>query len=123
MSLELYTNILVLIDGTLLTEENRVTINRSANSIAQNTVAKGYAGESPGAGMVTITVDNCVPSKDFELDPGKYIFKNRKCQITLIAASRQLTTPGFIISDTLEHGVNAESKLEFQFRGSPAEWT
>lgn len=119
----LYALAYVLVDGGILTQEGSVTVNRSTNSQPVSTVALGYAGESPGAAMVEINVRNAVPSADFEMDPGKYMKSLKEVEIGILGpGGKQLTARGFIISDTFEHSVNAESSLSFQFRGKMKGW-
>ena len=119
----LYAQAFVLIDGMLLAQEASVTVTRSTNSQAVNTVALGYAGESPGAAMVEINVKNAVPTADFEMDPGKYMSKLKEVELGILGpGGKQLTARGFIISDAFEHSVNAESSLSFQFRGKMKSW-
>jgi|SRR5208337_2703169 len=123
MALEVYTLAYVEIDGLLLLEEADVTINRDARSQEQNTVAKQYAGESPGAGLVTIEVMNAVPAGGFELNPDKYFADGPKqCQIKIVAAGSTLTTDGFILGDNFRHGVNKEASIQFHGRFQMAKW-
>ena len=62
MTVQLYTLAYVTVENALLTEEASVTVNRATNSQVVNTVAKGYAGESPGAATTEIQVTNAVPA-------------------------------------------------------------
>ena len=55
-SVQLYTLLYVGVNGTLLAEEQEIDISRTTNSQAVATVAKGYAGESPGAAMIEFVV-------------------------------------------------------------------
>jgi hypothetical protein len=120
--LQLYTLAYVLVDGAILTEEASVTVNRATNSQVVNTVAKGYAGESPGASSVEIQVTSAVPSADFEMNPGRFMKALKEVEIGVLVAGRQLTARGFIISDSFKHSVNSESSLDFTFRGSFADY-
>lgn len=120
---QLYASAAVLVDGLFLTQEASVQVARSTNSQAVNTVALGYAGESPGSAMVEITVSSAVPSADFELNPGKFMKKLQEVEIGILGpGGKQLTARGFIISDNFTHAVNSESKLEFHFRGKMRDW-
>lgn len=120
---QLYAQAGVIIDGAFLTQESSVTVARSTNSQPVNTVPLGYAGESPGAPMVEITVRNAVPSADFELNPGKFMKTLKEVEIGILGpGGKQLTARGFIISDNFQHAVNSESSLEFSFRGKMKDW-
>lgn len=121
-NLQLYTNASVYVNGGLLAEEASVQVSRATNSQQVITVAKGYAGESPGAAMCEITVESAVPADDFELNPGKFMGENQIVEFTVFAAGNTLTFKGFIISDNFSHAANTESKLSFQARGSFADW-
>ena len=123
MALEVYTVALCLVDGSLLTQEAQVTINRDSRAQEVNTVAKGFGGLSPGAAIMHIDVENAVPSSDFEINPGKYFVKFLKVvEVTFFAAGRTLTAKGFIPKDDFRHGVNQESKLSFHIVSEIADW-
>lgn len=121
-NLQVYSLAFVTVAGALLTEEASVTVHRRTNSNAVNTVAKGYAGESPGAANCEIQVKNAVPSADFEMNPGPYMKSLQSVEIGVIAAGKQITVPGFIVEDTFTHGVNQEAMLDFTFRGVFPDW-
>lgn len=125
MALEVYTLATVYVDGALLTEESSVTVDRDARMQEVNTVAKGFAGMSPGAPIIRIDIENGVPARDFELNPGKYFVNPADIQVvevTIFAAGRSLTTRGFITKDNFRHAVNAEARLSMNFIGEPADW-
>lgn len=121
-NLQNYTKAVVYINGALLTEESNVTVKRESGGNAVKTVAKGYAGRSPGAPMTTITVKNAVPSLEFELNPGQFINNSESCEISIFAAGRTLTLDAFIIDDNFTHGVDAAAELEFNAEGGPSDW-
>jgi len=117
-----YTKAVVYINSNLLTEESNVTVKREDGGNAVKTVAKGYAGRSPGSPMTMITVANAVPSADFEFNPGQFINQTEEVEVTIFAAGRTLTVVGFIISDNFQHGVDNAASLEFEFEGGPSDW-
>jgi|SRR5271169_1026903 len=121
-NLQLYTLANIYINGSLLAEEASVTIDRATNSQQIITVAKGYAGESPGAPMTEMSIENVVPAADFELNPGKFMGTLQIVEFTAFAAGRTLTFKGFIISDNFSHAANTASKLGFKCRGSFSDW-
>lgn len=115
---QIYTLLYVTVQGKLLTEEASVTITRQTGSQAVLTVAKGYAGESPGAAMVEISVTSAVPTADFEYDAGADMQALNFVEIGLIGpGGKQLVAKGAIIKDSLKHSVNSESTYDFEFRG------
>lgn len=122
-ALNLYTLCMCLIEGGLLTEEIEVRLNRDSKAIPMSTVAKQFAGMSPGAGLMMMDFKNGVPSSDFELNPGKFFVKQLKVvEVTLFAGGRTLATKGFIPSDAFQHGVNAAAILDFQVVAQMADW-
>lgn len=121
-NVQTYTKAVVYVNSNLLTEESNVTIKRDSGGNAVKTVAKGYAGRSPGAPMTMITVRNAVPSADFELNPGSFINNTEEVEVSVFAAGKTLTVVGFIISDNFQHGVDNAAELEFEFEGGPSNW-
>ena len=116
---QLYSLLYVTADGALMTEEASCTVNRATNSQAVNTVAKGYAGESPGAPTIEIQVTNAIPAAGFEFNAGAKMKSLKTTEIGVIGpGGQQLKAVGFIISDSIKHAVNSESQYDFTFRGS-----
>lgn len=122
MANEKYSKASVYVDGSLLSQEATVSVKRSTGSQPVKTVANGYSGESPGAGMLEISVENAVPAADFEVDPGKYMANLDNCEITIFAAGRTLTQTMCIYEDNFGHGVDTPAKLTFSARGKYADW-
>lgn len=123
MSTQLYTLCEVYWNGRKLAEEASVKLTRDSKAQPVVTVARGFAGMSPGAKDITISVENAVPAADFELNPGDYIGELRVGEITLFAAGKTLSSKGFITKDDFSHAVNSEAKLSFEFMGEFADWT
>lgn len=122
-NLNLYTLIYAAVDGALLVEETGVDMQRMTNAQIIHTVAKGFSGVSPGAKECTIQVENAVPSKDFELDPGPYMKGLKNTVITLQGpGGRQATSNGFILEDSVKHSTGAVSALSFKFHGTFPDW-
>ncbi len=124
MALEKYALCLVRIHGLLLIEEQEVTIDRDSRSQEMNTVAKQYAGESPGAGIMTIDVVEAVPALEFELNWGTHFVKLQdEVEIQLEKpGGESLTTTGFIIKDNFRHGVNSPAHVSCHIRATLADW-
>ena len=122
MALQLYTLVTCYVDGAMLAEEARVTIDRETNAQNVLTVAKGFAGLSPGAAMMMITIESAIPAAAFELNPGFKMKNLVVTEFTFAAAGSVLTTKGFIVSDNLAHAVNSESKLDMKIVAEMADW-
>lgn len=121
-NVQLYTKAVVYINGNLLTEESNVTVDHDSNSNEVNTVAKGYAGESPGATKTMISMRNAVPSADFEFNPAPFINNMTEVEVSVFAAGKTLTVVGFIHKSNFQHGVGNAAELSFDFRGGPSDW-
>lgn len=123
-SAQLYSLLYVVTNGTLLAEEQSVDMSRTSNAQTVLTVAKGFAGVSPGAAMIEVDVTNAIPSGGFEFDMGAKI-------AGLIPIDVQVLGPGgkstngkmFVVSDTIRHGVNQEAKYTFKALGALALFT
>ncbi len=122
MSTQLYSSCEVYIDGAKATEETSVKVTFDSKASVIDTVSRGFAGVSPGSRMITLTVDNAVPSAGFEFDPTISIRDLQVREITLFAAGKTLTSKGFIMSSSFSHSVNAASTLSFEFSGDYATW-
>lgn len=119
---QLYTLIYVLVDSALLSEEASVTLNRETGSQPAKTVAKGYAGETPGAPMVELQVSNMVPAAGMEFDAGQYMVAMKPIEMGLLSHGKQLTFKGFIVSDSIKHAASGEAGYDFNVRGVFSEW-
>lgn len=122
-NVQLYSLAYVTVNGKLLTEEASMEITRSTGSQAVMTVAKGYAGESPGAQTIEIRVTNAVPAADFELDMGDFMESMEAVEMGVVGpGGKTATLKGYIIKDTFKHSVNSESTYDFDFRGGWANY-
>lgn len=114
-NLQLYSNAYVTIDGKLLTEESSVSVEKKSGLNPVFTVANGFAGMTQGASTAEISVDNAVPSADFEFNPDSYMRTGSVVEIGVIMAGRQSVFKGFITEATYGHSVNDASKLSMKF--------
>ena len=121
-NLQNYSKATVTWNSLLLTEESSVSIRRLSGAQQVKTVAKGFAGLSPGAAMMEIQISNAVPSADFELNPGPAIQQLEVGEMSVFAAGRTLTTKGFITDDNFTHAVETPSKLDFTVVAQFADW-
>jgi hypothetical protein len=119
---QLYTLIYLTADSALLSEEASVTMSRETGSAAAKTVAKGYAGETPGAPMCELQVSNMVPAAGMEFDAGPYMEKMRPIEMGLLSHGKQFVFKGFIVSDSIKHSVSGEAGYDFSVRGSFSTW-
>lgn len=113
-NLELYSNAYVIVNGTLWAQVASVSIEKKSGSTPQYTLHSGFAGLSQGAGVVEITIDSAVPSKDFEFNPDPQIRTGETIEIGVAMAGRQSVFKGFITDATYSHSVNDSSKLSMK---------
>jgi hypothetical protein len=114
-NLQLYSLLFGAINGTLLAEEQQIDVSRTANAQVVNTVAKGFAGVSPGAAMCEVDVKNAVPSGGFEIDFGPNIAGLIPVSVQVLGpGGKALKSQAFVLSDTIRHGVNQEATYDFK---------
>jgi hypothetical protein len=119
-----YSIVFVGVNGSLLAQAEDVTIERDNNAQPVSTMALGYAGDSPGAAMMMITVQNAVPQAGFELDAGPFMASVSSCRIdTYGPAGLILSADANIYKDTFKKGVNSPASYSFQARAKMAQWT
>lgn len=120
---QLYSLAYCLLNGRLLTEHADITLSRNSNANPVRTVAKGFAGMSPGAPDCEIDVTNAVPAADFEFDPGDDIEQLADVEMGVVGPGGKVAvSKGYIVSDTFTHGVGKESSLSFKFHGVWPKW-
>lgn len=122
MADQIYTSLECYINGGKLAEATSVKISRTTKAQQVDTLSRGFAGMSEGAKMITVSIDNAVPSADFELNPGAFMTSLKVCELTLFAAGRTLTSKGFVIDDNFSKATNSPSSLSFEFVGAWADW-
>lgn len=123
MALQLYTLFTCYFNGSLLAEEGQVSVDVDSKAQEVNTVAKGFAGLSPGAAKVTIQIDSAIPAAGFELNPGRFVRTLQPGEMTIFGANVQLTVKGFITKYSVSHSVNNESKLSLTFEAEPGDFS
>lgn len=112
-NLDLYTSQFITVDGKLLVQETSLSVVKKSGLNPVFTVALGFAGMSQGATTVEVTVENAVPSADFELNPDAAMLTGKVVEIGIIMAGRQTIMKGFITEATYQHSVNEAGKLSF----------
>lgn len=118
-----YTNCAIDVRGQRLLQAADVDVTRHTNSIEQNTMALGWAGESPGASRMDIKVSNAVPAAGMEYDPGPDAAALTLVPITIhLDDGSFLTTEGIVQSDNFKKAVNANATLEISFKAKFAQW-
>lgn len=122
MATERYTNATLYINGAMLLESVSVQITRRTNAQPQLTLAKGWAGMSPGAPMMEVTFSNAVPANGMEYDPGAVMAALAEESFTVFAGNASLTTTGFVTEDSFKKAVNSEAAQDITMMCQFAEW-
>lgn len=123
MSTKLYSDIPVYIDGALATEENKVQIERDAGNQEVVTVARGFAGVSPGAMMMRVTVTQAIPAAGFENNLGKKMAARTPVEFTAFCGGQKITQKMYVMSDSLSGGANEKSDMSFVLHGPWADFS
>ena len=120
---QLYTSASIYFNDSLLSEAMDVTVKYTSNNQVQKTLAKGFAGVSPGSKMTEISISNAVPDAGFEVDVFSTITNTQEVKLTIFAASKTLTIKGFLMDCDFSKATDSESKLSFNFQGGEASWS
>lgn len=121
--LQLYSKVAVYYNNQQLAEETNVTIKRVSGAQVVKTVAKGFAGMSPGSPMVEITIKNGIPAAGFEVGTiGADISQLKVVEFSFFAASKTLTVKGFVTEDNTVHNVDSPSELDITAQCQFADW-
>lgn len=119
-----YSLLYATVNGALLIEEASINVTRQTRSQEVNTTAKGYAGESPGAVLMEIDITSAVPAAGIEFDAYSAMASLTPVNLGILGpGGKVLKVKGFIISDSIQHSVNSESKYDFKFRGTMSAFT
>ena len=125
MSLRIYDQVFVYMNGALLAENTTIAINLVGMDEDVNTTLDGFAGQSPGPQKIEATASNVVPVSGFEVDTWNAQLNSEivEMKFQLGGSGKSLTSEGFIRGNALDAGVGAVTGLNFAFHGQPAEWT
>ncbi len=121
-NMELYSNAFVTFDGKLLVQEAQVTVEKKSGLNPVFTVALGLAGMTQGASTVEITIEEAVPSADFEINPDPYMRTGQVVEVGIIMGGRQSVHKCFLTDATFSHGTNDASKVSMKFLGRFADF-
>lgn len=122
-NLALYANAYVEVVGVgLLTQENSVSIEKKSGLIPVFTSVWGLGGMTQGASTLEITIENAIPSADFEFNPDPYMRTGAVIEMKIFVAGRVTVVQGFITDSTFSHSINDSSKLSIKFLGRFADF-
>jgi len=124
MATDKYSSMFFVLDGQLLCETHTVEWDYDpANNIVK-TQQKGFAGITPGAGGITVTVDNAVPRAGTEVDYMSLVKNRTAVEGIIVEGAKKLVSKGFINRLRGKGGVNQDTTRSFEFvGGEPEEMT
>ena len=118
-----YALLFVAVDGSVQLQAHKHNVKRSTGSTAVKTLALGYAGESPGAGMIDLEVTSAVPAGGFEFQAGVKMLGLIATKVYVQGPGGQtLQCQGQIIADTLSQSVDAAAEYSFTMRAPLVDW-
>jgi hypothetical protein len=121
--LQLYSLFFATAAGKLLTEEFSISVKRTAAAQPVNTVAKGFAGMSPGAPMLTADISNAVPAGNFEFEMGRVIAGLQIIELQILGpGGLAIAVNGFVPEDSFKHSVGQMSQYDFTFMAPIAQF-
>lgn len=121
--LQQYALLYITVKGSLLTEAAQISVDRDSKASIVETLAKGMAGVTPGAGTTSLQVSNMVPAADFELNGGTLMSTYTPAEIGVLGpGGKQLIVDCFLISDSLKSSVNNSSTYDMTLLGPFADW-
>lgn len=121
-NLQQYAFFTSYIDGALLSEATSVSIARDSKASQVDTITKGFSGMSPGAAMMSVSLECAIPTAGIEYNPGKVIKGVTVVDITIAGAGKTLSTKGFITKDDISYSVNGEAKIKIEAVCEYADW-
>jgi len=118
-----YVLALSTVDGAIQLQVHNIRVGRSTGSQAVKTLGLGYAGESPGAAMVEISVDAAVPAGGFEFQAGAKMQSLIQTALYVLGPAVQtLKAQGQITSDEFKQAVDSPAVYTFSLRGPFVDW-
>lgn len=114
----LYTLLYATVENALLAEEQSIDMKRIGGGQIVGTVAKRFAGISPGMSLCQITITSAVPVGGFEYDPGQVIDGYVPVEVGIVGPGGKTgKSKGFIMEDEIKHAMNQESSHTMMFTG------
>lgn len=122
-SATLYTLLYATINSALLLEEQSCDMKRIGGGQIVGTVAKRFAGISPGMSIAQITITSAIPAAGFEYDPGDSIDGYLPIDYAIVGpGGKSAKGTGFIMEDEVKHAMNQESSHTMMITGSFPKW-
>lgn len=115
----LYTLLYAYVENALIAEEQSISLKRMGGGQIVHTVAKRFAGISPGSSFCQISIKCAVPAAGIEYDPGTVIDGYLPVEIGISGpGGKTAKSKGFILEDDIQHATDQESSHSISFVGS-----
>lgn len=112
--LKLYSSASVFINGSLLSEEASVSLEKKSGLNPVYTVSNGLSGMSQGAATIEVSIESAVPSADFEFNPDGFMIVGEVVELRVVMANRETNVKGFITDASYSHQTNEASKISMK---------
>ncbi len=121
MATQTYTEMFAFADGKLLAEAVTITLDHKNNAQPVHTIAKGFAGMSPGANETSIKVSNVHPRVGVEFNAVESLQSLGLVDWVFVRGAKKVKCKGYITDVSESAGVNKESTYDFTVMAGPVE--
>jgi hypothetical protein len=116
---ELYSLVFATVGNAILAEAQTIDLKRIGGGQIVGTIAKRFAGISPGMSLCQISIESAVPAAGFEYDPGDVIDGYVPVKVGIAGpGGKTAKSVGFIMEDQIKGAMNAPSGHTMMFTGS-----
>lgn len=114
MATDLYTQGLIFVDGILAADCTEFSVDYDTQNNPVFTIAKGFAGITPGAGQTKVSISTAVPRAGYEIDYFKRALDNTPVEFIGWRGSSKYSFKGFLLTIGEKHGVNSASTASIE---------
>lgn len=121
MATDQYATGYAFLDGQLLAESQKVSIEADPQHQVIRTMYKGFAGISKGAASAKASVSNAVPKAGPEYDYITVCQDGTPIEFIAWLANKRFSSKGFMMNVKGDFGEGEPATFSFDFEGEP--WT
>lgn len=118
---QLYDSAAVFLNKISLAEIEEISIKEASGAHAIITMAKGFAGISPGAQITNVTMKCAIPRAGKEFDFRTSLQGNLEVELVFFAHSKTMSTKGFLTETDESYSASNPSAVSATFLGRPIE--
>lgn len=107
----------IYVNGRLQAEAESSEAKVDANDNVVNTMQKGFAGFSDGAGSSTISINSAIPRAGYETDFVAAVVEKKSVVVVIKSGARRHRFEGRFQSAAWGNGTSATSMLKGEFVG------